>query len=121
MLKYESSNTNISSRVVPYFVLDTSGSHDVSWVCEFVEGKPRPLGCLHRHEIACCSKIELHVHSCWVQRVVSTHRKASSCREQGRMFWLSWLNVDTSKCRMFRGFAAGGGVQLFSRTFTTRS
>ena len=56
--KYKFSESNIGSRVVPYFDWDTSGSRDVSWVCEFVEGKSRPLCCLHQHEITCHSTIE---------------------------------------------------------------
>ena len=33
--KYVFSNTNIGSRVVPYFDLATSDRHDVSWVRTF--------------------------------------------------------------------------------------
>ena len=47
MSKYEFSNWNIGSRVVPYFDLDTSGCQDVSRVSQFIEGKSRPLCSLH--------------------------------------------------------------------------
>ena len=50
--------TETSSRVVSHFDLDTSGSHDASWVCEFVEGKSRPLCCLHLHEVTRCSTVD---------------------------------------------------------------
>ena len=36
--KYKLSNSNMSSRVVPYFDLDTSGCQDVSRVSQFREG-----------------------------------------------------------------------------------
>ena len=47
MTKYKLSNSNISSSVVLYFDLDTSGCQDVSRVSEFIEGKSRPLCSLH--------------------------------------------------------------------------
>ena len=47
MTKYKLSNSNISSRVVPYFDLDTSGCQDVSRVSRFIEGKSGPLWSLH--------------------------------------------------------------------------
>ena len=63
---YEFWNANLGSRimVVLCFDLDTSGSHNVSWMGEFIEWKSRPLCCLHRHEITCRSTIEQHVYSC---------------------------------------------------------
>ena len=39
MTKYKLSNSNISSRVVPYFDLDTSGCQDMSRFSQFIEGK----------------------------------------------------------------------------------
>ena len=47
MTKYKLSNSNIGSRVVPYFDLDTSGCQDVSRVSQFIEGKLRRLCSLH--------------------------------------------------------------------------
>ena len=52
MTKYKPFNSNKSSRVVPYFDLDTSGCQDVSRVSQFIEGKSRPLCSLHRHKVA---------------------------------------------------------------------
>ena len=47
MTKYKLSNSNISSHVVLYFDLDTSGCQDVSRVSQFIEGKSRPLCSVH--------------------------------------------------------------------------
>ena len=47
MTKYKLSNSNISSGVVPYFDLDTSGCQDVSRVSQFIAGKSRSLCNLH--------------------------------------------------------------------------
>ena len=47
---------------------------------------------------------------------------APSNREQRRMLRFGSFDVDTPKCRVLFGFAGtDGGVQLFSRTSTTRS
>ena len=50
-VKLRTTDWNISSAVILYFDLDTSGGYDESWVCEFVEGKSRPLRCLHQHQV----------------------------------------------------------------------
>ena len=47
---------------------------------------------------------------------------APSNREQRRMLRFGSFDVDTPKCRILFGFTGtDGGVQLFSRTSTTRS
>ena len=58
MTKHKLSNSNTSSRVVPYFDFDTSGCEHVSRVSPFIEGKLRPLCSLHRHKVAGRSAVD---------------------------------------------------------------
>ena len=121
MAKYRLSNWNISSRVVPYFDLDTSGCQDVSRVSQFIEGKSRPLCSLHRHKIAGRSTLNQQFHA-GVKGVFTTCANAPSNREQIRMLRFGSFDSDTSKCRiLFEFMGAGGGVQLFWRMSATRS
>ena len=121
MTKYKLSNSNISSRVVPYFDLDTSCCQDMSRVSQFIEGKSRPLCRLHRHKVTSRSTVDQQFHA-GVEGVFTTCANAPSNREQRRMLRFSSLDSDTSKRRILFGFiGAGGGVQLFSRTSATRS
>ena len=54
MPKYDFSNSDISSRVVPYLDPETSSGQDVSRVGQLVEGKSRPLCSLHRQKVTRC-------------------------------------------------------------------
>ena len=87
MSKYQMSKTNIGWRVVPHLRLDKSGRHDLSCVSEFVEGKLRPLCCLHRNEITCFPTPKQHMYSCSIWRLLCMHRKTSSNRGQSGMLW----------------------------------
>ena len=121
MSKYEFCNPNIGSRVGSHLALDTSGCEDVSRVCQFVEGKSRPLCSLHRHEVTGCSTVDYKFHT-GVKGIITTCANAPSNREQRRMLRFSSFDVDTPKCRILFGIAGtDGGVQLFSRTSTNRS
>ena len=121
MTKYKLPNSNISSRVLPYFDLDTSCCQDMSRVSQFIEGKSRPLCRLHRHKVTSRSTVDQQFHA-GVEGVLTTCANAPSNREQRRMLRFSSFDSDTSKRRILFGFiGASGGVQLFSRTSATRS
>ena len=121
MTRYKLSNSNISSRLVPYFDLDTSRCQDLSWVSQFIERKSRPLCRLHRHKVAGRSTVDQQFHAV-VKGVFTTCANAPSNREQRRMLRFGSFDIDTSKCRILLGFmGAVGGVQLFLRTSATRS